>query len=202
MEWMDHSPHDFVLHHTDKDLQKIEKFKHRTFQPPDALYFIHFFHQYYQEHDSLEQAFSDENQEYKSLENGLNTFRQRFFHSEYALDRTKKHVPAPLRNSACKRINMFLRWMVRSNEKGVDFGIWEEYSPSQLYIPLDVHVHRVATDLGLLKRKQSDWKAVKELTGRLRELDPRDPVKYDFALFGLGLERKRNVKVVSHDRVE
>ncbi|WP_236979382.1 TIGR02757 family protein [Membranihabitans maritimus] len=194
MEWMDNAPYDFILNHTDIDLKRMEKFKHRTFQPADALYFIHFFHQYYQAHESLEWAFSNQNQEYESVEEGLNSFRQRFFNSEYALERTKKHVPSPLRNSACKRINMFMRWMVRSEKNGVDFGIWSNYSAAQLYIPLDIHVHRVATDLGLLKRKQPDWKAVKELTENLKKFDPEDPVKYDFALFGLGIERKRNKK--------
>lgn len=187
MAIMDDAPHEFVLHHTDKDLQRLNSFVHRTFQPPDALYFVHFLHGYYSENESLEEAFRDEEGAFGDLENGLNAFRERFFNSKYALQRTKKHIPCPARNSSTKRLNMYLRWMVRSPERGVDFGIWNQISPSTLYIPLDVHVMRVAHKLGILKRDKSDWKAVRELTEYLRQLDPEDPVKYDFALFNMGL---------------
>ncbi|HLT93779.1 MAG TPA: TIGR02757 family protein [Membranihabitans sp.] len=197
MRLMDDAPYDFILNHTDQDLKVLEKFRHRTFQPPDTLYFVHFLHEYYHQYDSLEEAFRDENNEFEDLENGLNRFRDRFFSSPYALDRCRKHIPSPARNSTTKRINMYLRWMVRSSEKGVDFGLWKQISPSQLYIPLDVHVRRVATALGLLTRTQNDWKAVVELTANLQKLDPQDPVKYDFALFTMGLEeRKWSVKPV------
>lgn len=186
---MDYAPHDFVLHHTDKDLQDLERFKHRTFQPPDTLYFVHFLHHFYHTHHSLEDAFRDKEGGYIDLESGLNEFRNRFFNSEYALQRTRKHIPSPARNSATKRINMYLRWMVRSSDQGVDFGIWKKIKPSQLYIPLDVHVSRVAQHLGILERDKNDWKAVLELTNYLRQLDAADPIKYDFALFNMGLNK-------------
>jgi len=184
---MDDSPHDFILHHTDEDLKNIERFRHRTFQPPDTLYFIHFLHQFYHTHRSLEEAFRDKHGGYGDLESGLIEFRNRFFNSEYALQRTRKHIASPERQSATKRINMYLRWMVRPSDKGVDFGLWTRITPAQLYIPLDVHVSRVARQLGILQRDKSDWKAVVELTEYLRKLDPEDPVKYDFALFNMGL---------------
>lgn len=187
LQLMDNAPHDFILHHTDKDLQALEGFKHRTFQPPDTLYFVHFLHVFYQEHTSLEEAFRDKDGGYNDMESGLIEFRKRFFDSEYALQRTRKHVPSPARKSATKRINMFLRWMVRSSDRGVDFGLWKKIKPAQLYIPLDVHVTRVARDLGILSRDKNDWKAVVELTSYLRQLDPNDPVKYDFALFNMGV---------------
>lgn len=187
MAIMDESPHDFILHHTEKDLQRLERFRHRTFQPPDTLYFVHFLHEFYHSHQSLEEAFRDQNDGFGDMESSLNEFRRRFFDSEYALERSRKHIPAPSRNSATKRINMYLRWMVRPSDKGVDFGLWTRISPAQLYIPLDVHVSRVAQRLGILKRDKNDWKAVVELTDYLRGLDPDDPVKYDFALFNMGL---------------
>ncbi|GAA5221152.1 TIGR02757 family protein [Membranihabitans marinus] len=190
MEMMDNSPYDFIKHHEEGDLQTLEKFKHRTFQPADTLYFIHFLKEFYAEHQSLEWAFRDENDEFTGVKNGFIGFRQRFFNSEYALDRTKKHVPTPAKNSACKRLNMFFRWMVRSNENNVDFGIWQEFSPRQLYIPLDVHVHRIALQLGLLTRTKADWTSVELLTDELRKMDADDPVKYDFALFTMGMEQK------------
>lgn len=187
---MDDSPYEFIMHHTDQDLKRLEKFKHRTFQPPDTLYFVHRLKEIYQEHESLENAFRDRDDTFSNLEDGLNQFRRRFFDSPYAPHRTKKHVPSPERNSSVKRLNMFLRWMVRSPERGVDFGIWKNISPSQLYIPLDVHVLRVADSLGILKRNKSDWKAVKELTRFLRKLDENDPVRYDFALFNMGVRKE------------
>lgn len=190
MALMDESPHDFILHHTDADLKKLNEFRHRTFQPPDALYFVHRLREFYQEHDSLEAAFQDREGGYEDLEDGLNQFRIRFFDSPYALRRTQKHIPSPARNSSVKRLNMYLRWMVRSPEGGVDFGIWKNISPAQLYIPLDVHVLRVAHHLGILKRNKSDWLAVKELTEYLRNLDREDPVKYDFALFNMGVKKE------------
>lgn len=190
MKLMDDSPHEFILHHTDRDLKNLEKFKHRTFQPPDTLYFVHFLHEYYHHHQSLELAFRDENGGFDDLVGGLIAFRHRFFNSEYALDRCRKHIPSPARNSTTKRLNMYLRWMVRSNERGVDFGLWKQISSAQLFIPLDVHVSRVATRLGLLQRTQNDWKAVVELTQNLKKFDREDPVKYDFALFNMGLEHR------------
>jgi uncharacterized protein (TIGR02757 family) len=188
---MDNAPHDFVLHHTSKELKQLLHFKHRTFNDTDLLYFISFFKQWYQNNNSLETAFSNHiNPKDQTIENGLIGFRQLFFSDKDHLPRTYKHISSPLQNSACKRINMYLRWMVRKDKHGVDFGLWSTIKPSQLMCPLDVHVQRVALKLNILQRPQSDWKAVEELTQNLRILDPKDPIKYDFALFGLGVMEK------------
>lgn len=188
IERMDSSPHQFILHHTDKDLQNMLGFKHRTFNDTDLLYFIHFFKHWYKKHDTLETAFSNGMKpKDETVENGLNHFRKLFFSLDDAPTRTFKHVASPEQNSACKRINMYLRWMVRKDDNGVDFGIWNNIKPAQLVCPLDVHVQRVATKLGLLQRTQSDWQAAIELTQALKSFDKKDPVKYDFALFGLGV---------------
>lgn len=188
---MDGKPHQFILHHTEKDLKNLLGFKHRTFNDTDLLYFIHFLNHWYNKHNSLEPAFTlgikptDE-----TVENGLNHFRKLFFSLEDAPTRTYKHIASPAQHSACKRINMYLRWMVRQDDKGVDFGLWTDIKPSQLICPLDVHVQRVATKIGLLHRTQSDWQAALELTKALKQFDKKDPVKYDFALFGLGIMDK------------
>jgi uncharacterized protein (TIGR02757 family) len=188
---MDNSPHDFVLNHSEEDLKVFLNFKHRTFNDVDTLYFIHFFSWFYKENDSLEKAFTiGWNPEIEVMEVLLKNFHQFFFQLPEAPDRTKKHIATPERNSACKRLNMFLRWMVRSDSKGVDFGLWQKIKPYQLICPCDLHVDRVGRKLGLISRKQTDWQTAKELTGRLRQFDPMDPVKYDFALFGLGIEEK------------
>lgn len=184
---MDGSPYDFILNHQDTDLIPFEKFKHRTFQPTDTLYFIHFLKNYYQNNDSLESAFSNGiKPNDANIKNGLIHFHNLFFSLPDAPDRTKKHIPTPIRKSTCKRLNMFLRWMVRQDDAGVDFGIWKNISTSQLLIPLDVHVERMAKQLNLLNRKQRDWKAVEELTNKLKTIDAIDPVRFDFALFGMG----------------
>lgn len=186
VELMDHAPYDFILHHEEKDRERFVPFKHRTFQAMDTLYFLEFFQQYYKKHDSLEHAFARHLQPNDTTtENALIGFHRDFFDHPYAPERTRKHVSTPERNSACKRLNMFLRWMVRKDDRGVDFGVWQRIRPDQLLIPLDVHVERVARRYDLISRPQSDWKAVLELTERLRELDPMDPVRYDFALFGI-----------------
>lgn len=185
------NPYDFVMNHNNKDLKRLVGFKHRTFNDTDLLYFIHFFNHWYSQHHSLENAFSNGlNKKDQHIENGLNHFRALFFSLPDAPPRTYKHVASPFQKSACKRINMFLRWMVRSDEQGVDFGLWKKISPSQLICPLDLHVQRVALKLGLLTREQSDWQAALALTDTLRQLDKKDPVKYDFALFGLGIMDK------------
>ena len=190
MTLMDHAPHDFVLHHQPRDLQKLAHFKHRTFQADDLFYFLHFLQQHYQQHPSLETAFSQWlRKSDETIENALIGFRQYFF-SHGHLRRTEKHVGSPATNSACKRINMFLRWMVRSDKAGVDFGLWKKIKPAQLVCPLDVHVARVARNLGLLQRKQTDWQAALELTAALREMNAQDPVQFDFALFGWGVMEK------------
>lgn len=191
MQLMDMSPHEFCLHHSRKDLKKLLKFRHRTFNATDLLYFIDFFKGHYSKHDSLEPAFSKwMNIKDKTVEKALIGFHHYFFSLKHVPARTKKHIATPERNSSCKRLNMFLRWMVRGDNKGVDFGIWKNISPSQLICPIDVHVARVARKLGILKKKQPDWKAALELTDYLRTLDKNDPVKYDFALFGLGVMEK------------
>ena len=193
-ELMDGAPHDFILNHRDKDLKTLLTFKHRTFNATDTLYFIEFFKHYYQKHDSLEDAFySTLSQKSPTVEDGLIGFHELFFSLEDAPHRTKKHVSTPVRKSTCKRINMYLRWMVRNDKSGVDFGLWKKIKPAQLLCPLDVHVDRVARKLGLITRTQTDWETVLELTENLRSFDPKDPVKYDFALFGIGVLDKADI---------
>ncbi|WP_394353874.1 TIGR02757 family protein [Spirosoma taeanense] len=193
VELMDGAPYDFIRNHQETDLKRFLAFKHRTFNATDALYFLHFFHRYYQQNDSLEDAFLPETTPHPSAEQALIVFHDRFCCDPYFPDRTRKHIATPARNSSCKRLLMFLRWMVRRDDRGVDFGLWTRLQPAQLVMPIDVHVNRVARKLGLLTRQvgksaQPDWKAALELTGVLRQFDPADPVRYDFALFGLGVE--------------
>lgn len=188
---MDNAPYDFVLNHKESDLKMFETFKHRTFNATDTLYFISYFKSYYTKYDSLEDAFiigMDSSNE--TVEQGLINFHNQFFDLPDYPSRTRKHVATPARASACKRLNMYLRWMVRKDDCGVDFGLWNRLSAGQLVCPCDLHVDRVARKLGLIERKQTDWKTALELTGNLRAMDPKDPVKYDFALFGLGVEEK------------
>jgi uncharacterized protein (TIGR02757 family) len=186
MRRMDNKPYDFVRHHSTKDLKQLEGFVHRTFNDTDLLYFVHFLHHWYQHHDSLESLFAPAADDLNTGA-GLIRFHQTFFSLPDAPARTQKHIATPERNSACKRINMFLRWMVRSNKGGVDFGIWKSIRPNQLICPIDLHVDRVARKLGLIRSKGMNWKTAVALTDRLKQLDPADPVKYDFALFGLGV---------------
>lgn len=187
LQLMDGAPHQFITQHEEKDLQRFADFKHRTFNYTDTLYFIEFFKQHYSQHESLETAFTQYfSKKELTVENALIGFHDYFFSLDDAPDRTRKHIATPARNSACKRINMFLRWMVRKDKSGVDFGLWKNIKPSQLLCPLDVHVDRNARLLGLLSRPKTDWQAVLELTESLREFDANDPVKYDFALFGMG----------------
>lgn len=192
MERMGNSPHDFILNHSANDLKDLESFKHRTFNATDLLYFVDFLHRHYQDYDSLEDAFLiGMKGDTPDLKDGLIGFHNYFFASPNAPSRTRKHVATPERKSACKRLNMMTRWLVRSDDRDVDLGIWKRIKPSQLYIPLDVHVDRIARRWGILTRKQTDWQAVEEVTDFCRKLDPEDPGKYDFALFGLGLEEKQ-----------
>jgi uncharacterized protein (TIGR02757 family) len=189
---MDGAPYDFILNHSEADRARFADFKHRTFQFTDSLYFLTFFQAYYRAHDSLETAFArhlaaDDD----TVEAALIGFHRDFFDHPWAPERTRKHIATPERGASCKRLNMFLRWMVRSDDRGVDFGLWKTIRPAQLLIPLDVHVERVARRLGLLERPQCDCKAVLELTEALRAFDPDDPVKYDFALFGAGVLERR-----------
>ncbi|TGV04664.1 TIGR02757 family protein [Flavivirga rizhaonensis] len=185
MELLDNSPYDFVLNHSKTDLEKLTPFVHRTFNGNDSIQFIKSLKHIYKNHGGLESVFSKHVKK-ESLQVSISKFKSTFFEIEH-LQRTQKHISDPLKNSAAKRINMFLRWMVRNDNTGVDFGIWKTLSPSQLSCPLDLHSGNVARKLGLLHRKQNDAKALFELDTALRELDANDPVKYDFALFGLGV---------------
>ena len=197
LQRMDNAPHQFVLGHTASDLIKLVGFKHRTFNTTDLLYFVEFFKHHYSKNTSLESAFFNHStllrkiavtgEPEEPVEAALNFFYRNFFSLEDAPGRTAKHIASPQKGSSCKRLNMYLRWMVRKDTRGVDLGIWKKISPAQLICPIDVHVARVARHFKLLYRKATDWQAALELTGNLRKLDPLDPVKYDFALFGLGV---------------
>lgn len=213
---MDNAPYDFILNHEDDDLKKLLNFKHRTFNDTDLLYFISFFKFHYTHHNSLEKAFIPNegvflddylnsstlitDADYSSeiclssqlnftIEQALNHFRRYFFSLDDFPHRTKKHISSPQQKSTCKRLNMFLRWMVRKDDKGVDFGIWNILKSADLICPCDVHVDRVGRLMGLINRKQTDWLTAVELTNNLKSFDSKDPVKYDFALFGLGVEK-------------
>jgi uncharacterized protein (TIGR02757 family) len=191
LQLMDNSPHNFCLTHSDTDLKKLLQFKHRTFTATDLLYFISFFKAHYKNHPSLESAFTDwMGKKDVNVENALNGFYRYFFSLPHVPARTLKHIAAPQRKSACKRINMYLRWMVRRDKNGVDLGIWKNIAPSQLVIPLDLHVARVARHFKLLERKATDWEAAIELTNMMKKMNGDDPCRYDFALFGLGVLEK------------
>lgn len=189
MSRMDNSPYDFVLNASEKEIGSLTSFVHRTFQGEDCVYFIHSLQQIYRQYGGLESVFLKGYQANQSIKDSISRFREIFFSFEH-LHRTRKHVPDPQKGSAAKRINMFLRWMVRNDGKGVDFGIWKHIKPSDLFCPLDLHSGNVARRLGLLDRKLNDWQAVEDLTAQLRTFDPADPVKYDFALFGTGVNEK------------
>ncbi len=188
LETMDQSPYEFVLNHTDDDLQKLSSFVHRTFNGTDVQYFIRSLRNVYTSHEGLEAIFT-KHQGKNSLQPTISKFKEIFFELPHQT-RTTKHVSDPLKGSAAKRINMFLRWMVRDASTHVDFGLWKDISPAKLSCPLDVHSGNVARKLKLIKRKQNDGKALAELDIALRKLDAADPVKYDFALFGLGVFEK------------
>lgn len=185
---MDNAPFDFIVNHSDTDLKKLLDFKHRTFNDTDLLYCIDFFKRHFTEFKTLEEAFFPS--ENMTVEEGLNYFHTYFFSHPDAPRRTVKHIPSPIRKSACKRLNMFLRWMVRNDERGVDFGIWHKIKPKDLICPLDLHVERTARKLRLLNREKPDWQAAVELTSNLSKLNAEDPVNYDFALFGISIEEK------------
>jgi len=188
MDLMGHTPFEFVMNHSENDLTALSHFVHRTFNGNDLSYFIKAIQHIYASHGGLEQVFA-QHADKGTLQKSIHEFKKLFFSLAH-LSRTEKHVSDPLKNSAAKRINMYLRWMIRPNDTGVDFGLWKSLSPSQLSCPLDVHSGNVARKLGILKRKQNDGKALFELDTSLRKMDPVDPVKYDFALFGLGVFEK------------
>lgn len=186
MKRMDNTPFRFITDSADSDLKKLGSFVYRTFNGDDCMFFILSLQNIYRRHNGLEDVFGKEIRAGGTIRDSISNFRDVFFEMPH-LNRTLKHVSNPARNSSAKRINLFLRWMVRNDDRGVDFGIWKSIRPSQLFCPLDLHTGNQSRKLGLLKRKQNDWKAVEELTENLRKLDPADPVKYDFALFGSGI---------------
>ena len=201
MARMDHRPYQFIVHHSDQDLKGLLGFKHRTFTDTDLLYLVEFLHRHFtgthprtpagMDCSTLETAFStwmDPGD--KDMEKALAGFYHYFCSAAEMPGRTRKHVATPERKSTCKRLNMYLRWMVRRDDRGVDFGDWQRISPAQLICPVDLHVARVARRFGLLQRQQTDWLAALELTAALRRYDPADPVKFDFALFGMGIDEK------------
>lgn len=187
MQLMEMQPYNFCMNAGKDKLGNLLRFKHRTFNATDLLYFIDFLHHHYNNHDSLETAFTKWG---TTVEEMLTGFHHYFFSLKDAPLRTKKHIASPEKKSNCKRLNMFLRWMVRNDHNGVDFGIWKKIKPSLLICPVDVHVARVAKRFNLLLRKQTDWQAAIDLTEQLKSFDAYDPVKYDFALFGLGIIEK------------
>ena len=186
MALMDDAPYDFIINHKKSDLSIFEGFVHRTFNATDLTFFVRSLQNIYKNHQGLENVF---NSNESSLQHTIHDFKSIFFEINHP-QRTLKHVSDPLKGSAAKRLNMFMRWMVRSNTKGVDFGIWKQHSPAQLSIPLDVHTGNIARKLNLIQRKQNDSKTLSELDKKLRKFDPVDPVKYDYALFGLGVFEK------------
>jgi uncharacterized protein (TIGR02757 family) len=193
LERMDNAPFEYCTQHQVKDLKKLIGFAHRTFNDRDLLYCIAFFKHHYANQKSLETAFfmdQDSGKKVKTVAAGLVNFKNYFFSLEDAPYRTKKHIASPENGSTCKRLNMFLRWLVRKDQHGVDFGLWKAISPADLIIPIDVHVARVSRSFGLISRPQIDWLTALELTEYCRTLDARDPVKYDFALFSLGVTEK------------
>ena len=185
---MENRPYEFIVEGTTSDFEKLGSFVHRTFNGQDCIYFARSLKNICQNHGGLQTVFETGYQKEESIKSALNYFHKVFF--EIPGERTRKHVANAERGASAKRLNMFLRWMIRNDKKGVDFGLWDGIPASALMLPLDVHTGNVARKLGLLARKQDNWKAVEEVTGELRKLDTADPVKYDFALFGLGVFEK------------
>jgi uncharacterized protein (TIGR02757 family) len=188
MALMENEPLDFILNHSASDLKTLEKFVHRTFNGNDCIYFVRSLKNIYQNKGGLQLVFENGFQKEKQVKSALAEFFNVFF--EIIGERSRKHVPNVEKGASAKRLNMFLRWMVRKDKTGVDFGLWNGIPQSELLLPLDVHTGNVARKLGLLQRKSNDWKAVEEVTQTLRQFDPTDPIKYDFALFGLGAFEK------------
>lgn len=188
LDIMGNSPYDFIMNHSGKELQDIQGSSiHRTFKGEDFAYFISQFRHMYAEHESLENLFLLREEE-SNFMHSVERFRSRFLGTEK--HRSHKHVSSPYKNSSTKRIMMFLRWMVRNDRRGVDFGIWDKIDPKYLSIPLDVHTGNISRKLGLISRTQNDWKTVEELDLMIRKFDDSDPAKYDFALFGLGVTKE------------
>lgn len=192
--WMDESPHEFITQSHEREWMKLEGFVHRTFNSTDLLGLMAFLRTFYQEHPSLELAFTmGLDRESPHVGPGIQSFHDMVMQQPTTAKRTKKHIPAPSGKSTCKRINMYLRWMVRKDDAGIDFGLWKGIRTDQLVCPLDVHVERHARRLGLITRKQTDWLTALELTEHLKQLDPVDPVRFDYALFGMGIMEKKRI---------
>lgn len=185
IQWMDYQPFEFIMNFRATDLKPFSKFVHRTFNNNDCLFFLHSLQHLYRNYGGLESTFNN-NGKSGGVKERIILFRKIFLETAH-LKRSEKHVSDPSANSSCKRLNLFLRWMVRKDERGVDFGIWKNIRASDLICPLDIHTGNTARAIGLLKRRQNDWKAAEELTSVLRKFCPEDPVKYDFALFGMGI---------------
>lgn len=189
LDWMGNTPYDFILNAADDDLDVFRNFKHRTFNGEDCIYFLQSLQNIYRYYGGLGRVFREFYKQNLNIPQSLIEFRKLFFELPHSR-RTQKHVADLSKGSAAKRLNMFLRWMVRNDSRGVDLGLWNQIDSKDLFIPLDIHSGTIARKLGLLKRKQNDWQAVEELTAALRKFDPDDPVKFDFALFGLGVFEK------------
>lgn len=190
MQWMDDAPHEFVVQHEASDLKPFIHFVHRTFNATDLLYFLSFLQFHYRQHSTLEDALVPERRyREENTEAALIHFHNYFFSLEHPA-RTRKHMATPARKSACKRMNMFLRWMVRKDAVGVDFGLWKKIKPRQLVCPLDVHVARVAHRLSLLPDHKANWNNALLLTEQLKQMNPDDPAVYDYALFGMGMAER------------
>ena len=189
MERMENQPYEFLINASESEFDVFKGFKHRTFNGDDCLFFLRSLRNIYLNHHGLENVFACGLKQNNGIKGALVHFRNVFFEVEH-LDRSQKHVSNVLKKSSAKRLNMYLRWMVRKDERGVDFGLWQHLKSANLYLPLDVHTGNVGRKLGLLKRKQNDWQAVEEITQNLRKFDPDDPIKYDYALFGLGAFEK------------
>lgn len=188
ISWMDNSPYDFIINSAENDLTPFGNFKYRTFNGTDCVFFLKSLKNIYSNHKGLENVFTNGYTKNSSIKDAIVYFRDIFFEILFP-ERTQKHIANPLKNSAAKRINMFLRWMVRKDENEVDFGIWKNIKTRDLMLPLDVHTGTISREFSLLQRKQNDWKALEELMKTLREFDAKDPVKYDFALFGIGVNK-------------
>jgi len=188
MEMLENQPHDFILNASKTELRSLSNFVHRTFNGSDLIYFVHSLRNIYRNHDGLQVVFETGFKNGGSVFGMLNHFHGVFFEKDGA--RTQKHVPNVQKGASAKRLNMYLRWMCRSDKAGVDFGLWKGIPQSELMLPLDLHTGNVARKLGLLQRRSNDWKAVEEITSVLRTFDPEDPIRYDFALFGLGVFEK------------
>ncbi|MCY1722687.1 TIGR02757 family protein [Prolixibacteraceae bacterium Z1-6] len=188
LSMLGNQPHDFVLNASEIEIQKLNRFVHRTFNGDDCIYFIHSLRNIYKNHNGLQAVFEKGFQQDNTMKDALASFYSVFF--ELAGERTRKHISNVQKGASAKRLNMYLRWMVRKDQGGVDFGLWNRIPASALMLPLDIHTGNVGRKLGLLQRKSDDWKAVEEITSSLREFDKNDPVKYDFALFGLGVFEK------------